>query len=122
MDSNALIQAKNQFYRFDFCPGFWDWVAIEHAKGMLYSIEKVKDELEDGQEELANWASNIIHASFFVSPTVEVVTIQTVVSQWVNAQQIYSQPEKAKFLAKADPWLVAVAIQNKDQIIVNART
>lgn len=117
MDSNALIQAKNQFYRFTFCPGFWDWVATEHAKGALCSIEKVKAELEDGQDELANWAAKVIPAPFFVRPTAQVVTTQAVVSQWVNAQPIYSPHEKAKFLSKADPWLVAEAIQNKHQII-----
>jgi hypothetical protein len=117
MDSNALIQAKNQFYRFTFCPGFWDWVADEHTKGALLSIQEVKKELEGGRDELADWAGKVIPASFFVRPTAEVVTTQAVVSQWVNAQGTYSQQEKAKFLSKADPWLVAEAIQNKHQII-----
>ncbi len=35
LDSNGLIQAKNLFYRFGFCPGFWDWLSVEHAKGTL---------------------------------------------------------------------------------------
>lgn len=117
MDSSALIQAKNQFYRFSFCPGFWDWVAAEHAKGALFSIAKVKEELEDGKDDLANWAVKVIPASFFIGPTAAVVTTQGVVSQWVNAQASYSPQEKARFLSKADPWLVAEAIQNRRQII-----
>lgn len=117
MDSNALIQAKNQFYRFAFCPGFWEWVKAEHANGALYSIEMVKVELKDGQDELADWAGQVIPASFFVRPIAEVVTTQAVVSHWVNAQANYSPQEKARFLSKADPWLIAEAIQNKHQII-----
>lgn len=117
MDSSALIQAKNQFYRFSFCPGFWDWIAAEHAKGALLSIEKIKEELEDGRDELSNWAGKVIPGTFFVRPTAEVVTTQAVVSQWVNAQPVFSQIEKATFLSKADPWLVAEAIQNNHHII-----
>jgi hypothetical protein len=117
MDSNALIQAKNQFYRFGFCPGFWDWIAAENAHGALYSIVKVKEELEDGQDELAHWAGKVIPASFFVGPSASVVTTFGVVSQWVKAQPVYSPQEQARFLSKADPWLIAEAIQNKHKII-----
>lgn len=117
MDSNALIQAKNHFYRFSFCPGFWDWIVSEHAKSALFSIQKVKDELGDGRDELAQWARNGIPGSFFLGPSAEVVTTFGVVSQWVTAQPGYSSHEKAKFLSKADPWLVAEAIQNKHHII-----
>nr|WP_269633613.1 DUF4411 family protein [Pelomonas sp. BJYL3] len=27
LDANVFIQAKNLQYGFDFCPGFWDWLA-----------------------------------------------------------------------------------------------
>lgn len=117
MDSNALIQAKNQFYRFSFCPGFWDWIAVQHSNGALFSIAKVKDELQDGADALSNWAGTVIPESFFISPSVAVVTTLGVVSQWVNAQAVYSPQEKARFLSKADPWLIAEAIQNKHHII-----
>ena len=26
LDSDTLIQAKNEYYGFDLCPGFWDWL------------------------------------------------------------------------------------------------
>ncbi len=117
MDSNAFIQPKNQFYRFTFCPGFWDWIVAEHAKGMLFSVGKIEAELREGQDELADWVGKVIPSSFFIQPSQAVVTTQAVVAQWVNAQSIYPQLEKAKFLGKADPWLVAEAIQSGHQII-----
>lgn len=116
IDSSAFIQAKNMFYRFSFCPGFWDWIAAEHRKGMLYSVEKIKDELEDGNDQLATWAKKVIPGGFFIAPSADVVTTQGVVSQWVNAQN-YSPSEKAKFLSKADPWLIAEAMQGNYEII-----
>jgi hypothetical protein len=116
IDSSAFIQAKNMFYRFSFCPGFWDWIAAEHANRTLFSVEKTKDELEDGNDQLSNWAKKVIPASFFIAPSADVVTTQGVVSRWVNAQG-YSASEKAKFLSKADPWLIAEAIRGNYEII-----
>ena len=31
VDSNVVIQAKNLYYGFDFCPAFWDWIDRAHA-------------------------------------------------------------------------------------------
>ncbi len=117
VDSNALIQAKNQFYRFSFCPGFWDWIQAQHTGGGIFSVEKIGVELSDGADELSDWAANTVPSAFFIAPSVQVVTTQGVVARWVNAQVGYSAPEKAKFLSKADPWLIAEAIENGHEII-----
>ena len=52
LDANVFIQAKNLHYSFDFCPAFWEWIDTEHAKGKVFSIEKVRDELIGGDDEL----------------------------------------------------------------------
>ena len=26
LDADTLIDAKNRYYDFDVCPGFWDWI------------------------------------------------------------------------------------------------
>lgn len=31
MDSDVFITAKNLYYSFDICPGFWDSVIHHHA-------------------------------------------------------------------------------------------
>ncbi len=25
-DANVFIEAKNRYYAFDICPGFWEWM------------------------------------------------------------------------------------------------
>jgi hypothetical protein len=117
LDSNAFIQAKNHFYRFSFCPGFWDWVLAHHGAGSIFSVEKVEDELKLVADQLADWVTNTAPNGFFVRPTAQVATAQGVVSRWVQAQAVYSTAEKARFLAKADPWLVAEAIEGGFEII-----
>lgn len=116
MDSNSFIQPKNQFYRFSFCPGFWDWIALQHSAGVLFSVKKIETELEDGNDELADWVKTA-PKGLLVAPTAQVVTTQTVISRWVNAQPTYSSVEKARFLGKADPWLIAEAIVNGHEVI-----
>ncbi len=117
LDSNTFIQAKNFFYRFSFCPGFWDWLSIEHSNGNLFSIEKVRDELTAGNDDLALWATTTIARSFFLKPTPSVVTTQSVVARWVNSQSVYSQPNIYSFLSKADPWLIAQAMEGNFEIV-----
>jgi hypothetical protein len=58
LDSNVFISAKNAYHGMDFAPGFWDWVEAAHAGGLVYSVEAVKDELKDGEDELADWVKN----------------------------------------------------------------
>lgn len=57
LDANVLIQAKNTHYGFDFCPGFWDWIDAANRNQRVFGIEKVRDELLGGADELAQWAT-----------------------------------------------------------------
>lgn len=117
MDSNSFIQSKNLFYRFSFCPGFWDWIAGQYGAGVLFSVEQIETELKDGNDELADWVENSAPEGFFVAPSEQVATTQAVVSRWVSAQPTFSAAEKARFLGKADPWLIAEAIANGHEVI-----
>ena len=56
VDSNILIEAKNRYYAFDIAPGFWTWLERAHQQGWACSIEAVRDELLEGDDELTAWA------------------------------------------------------------------
>ncbi|MBF0147506.1 MAG: DUF4411 family protein [Magnetococcales bacterium] len=32
LDSNVFIEAKNRYYAFDICPGFWEWMNDSGSK------------------------------------------------------------------------------------------
>jgi len=84
VDSNCFIQAKNEFYGFDFCPGFWQWVDEQHTLNVIYSIKAVGDELKHGSDELATWAKQK-DSSFFLPPdTLTGSSLRPVVT-WVNS-------------------------------------
>lgn len=108
VDSDVLIQAKNLHYAFGVCPGFWDWLDAAHADGQVFSVAKVRDELCDGRDELADRAKG--RASFFLPPDDAVVASLTEVSAWATrVLPPYSSAALAEFLAAADYYLVGHA-------------
>jgi hypothetical protein len=86
LDANIFIQAKNLHYGFDFCPAFWDWLVAQNTAGKVASIEKVGDELQAGQDDLAQWARDR-GEDFFLEPDEKVVPSLTSVSTWAASQK-----------------------------------
>ncbi|WP_420829404.1 DUF4411 family protein [Nannocystis pusilla] len=65
LDANIFIAAKNKYYSFDLCPGFWDALADGHARERVYSIDRVHDELRRGDDDLVEWVKTLPD-TFFV--------------------------------------------------------
>jgi hypothetical protein len=107
LDSNIFIEAKNLHYGFDFCPAFWDWIVQQNAGGTVFSIQKVRDELIAGADELAEWA-RARNEDFFLAPDESVVPSMTAVSGWAGSGA-YDPAAASQFLQVADYYLVAHA-------------
>jgi hypothetical protein len=106
LDSDVFIQAKNLHYRFDTCPGFWDWLDAAYASATVGSVQKVRDELEALQDDLSDWAK--ARPTFFLQPDAQVVAGLTATSTWLQGSR-YDAPNQALFLAGADFYLVGHA-------------
>lgn len=48
LDTNVFIQAKNDYYSFDICPGFWTALKRHGNIANVLSIDRVHAELERG--------------------------------------------------------------------------
>ena len=48
LDANVFIGAKNNYYHFDICPGFWKSLLHHHQTGDVYSIDPVRNEVPKG--------------------------------------------------------------------------
>ena len=66
LDTNTLIEAKNRYYGFDICPGFWSSLLEQHNSGRLHSIDRVKAELLRQEDELTAWVRDQAPATFFL--------------------------------------------------------
>lgn len=108
LDADVFISAKRDHYRMNVCPGFWDWIALAHRSGIIYSVSAVNKELKNGSDLLVAWASQQ-PKTFFLSPDKHVVAALETVSNWVNSQS-YTPAAIAEFFAAADYWLVGHAL------------
>ncbi|MFI0800515.1 protein of unknown function [Amycolatopsis lurida] len=108
LDSNVFIEAKNSYYGFDFCPAFWDWLVKANAARRVWSIEKVRDELVDAQDDLSKWVQGI-SPGFFLKPVSQSFPNLAKVSNWANTRG-FDAAAVSTFLATADYYLVAEAL------------
>ena len=114
IDTNVFIQGKNFHYNFDCCKGFWDWVENSHNQGVVYSINKVKDELMAGRkgDQARTWAQNM-PPGFFLPDVADskVMSAYREVITWASMDKHYLPAAITKFsdASKADAFLLAYA-------------
>lgn len=108
LDADVFIRAKNSYYGLDFCPGFWEWLRHAHLQGKVFSIDRVRDELLAGEDELKAWVTQL-PPSFFFKPSSNTVESLKVIAEWADQAALYEPGAKAAFLARADYYLVAQA-------------
>lgn len=111
VDSNVLINAKNGYYSFSICPGFWEWILSTHAAGRLFSNKHVYRELKDGDDDLAHWIANILPSSFWLARNQGTARYLAQIAHWCAGAD-YTEAARAQFLKdSADYYLVAQASQ-----------
>jgi hypothetical protein len=117
LDADVFIRAKNLHYGLDFCPAFWDWLVHKGSTGSVFSIDKVADEIEAGQDELTDWAKNRGHALFRRTPPA-LASQFTQVSTWATGQQ-YTPAAINTFLQAADFYLLAHALAGNHVVVTH---
>jgi hypothetical protein len=119
LDSDVFIQAKNLHYGFDFCPAFWNWLLASNANDLVFSIEKVGDELEAGSDALGTWAA-ARGSDFFLRPDAAMLPALGTVSTWVTGQK-YEPAAVSTFLQVADYYVVAHALAHKYTVVTHEK-
>ena len=113
LDANVFIEAKNKYYGFSLCPGFWNALLVQHINNRIFSIDKVLAELVDEGDELSDWSKDRAPDTFFKKTQDQaVITLLGRMVEWVNAQPQFTPAAKAEFASTADGWVVAHAKVN----------
>lgn len=120
LDSNTFIEAKNRYYTFDICPGFWQWLIDFGQTRSGLSVVSVKKELQQGNDELADWITGLPN-DYFTEADLPVQRKFKQIVTYVMNHSRFSATEKGKFLAKADPWLVATAMSEHATVITQEK-
>lgn len=122
LDSDVFIAAKNAYYAFELCPGFWKGIVRAHRRGDLGSIDRVRGELLAGRadEDLVLWVRNDLPDGFFDdSSSPEVSSAYAEVMLWVQRSSKFFDRAKAKFATEADGWLVAHSMVKGTVVVTN---
>lgn len=116
LDSDTFIEAKDDFYGFDFCPAYWDFLVRENQADQVFSIERVRQELSAGNDELVEWAKTQ-GAAFFLPMDAATVEALKKVSNHVQKLPATFDAKKRLFLNGADPVLIAHALAHGQTIV-----
>lgn len=122
LDSDVFIAAKNAYYAFDICPGFWKGLLHGYTRGAVRSIDRVRSELLSGREEedLVQWVKRDVPAAFFHdSSSAQVNAAYAEVMLWVQRSNQYFDRAKVKFATEADGWLVAYSMVHGTVVVTN---
>ena len=118
VDSDVFITAKNLYYAFDICPGFWKSLLHHHRTGRIYSVDRVRNELLT-----VRWVRSEVPEGFFLPvDTADVSDAYTNIMMWVQGQARYFDHAKAKFATGADGWLVAYARVHGAIVVTNEQS
>lgn len=121
LDSNTFIEAKNRYYHPTFCPAYWDWLLQKNDTSILSSISFVFDELEKGNDDLAEWVKN--NKQFFMDiDDDDTQTAYQEIVDYTNQNQAHMKPNAmSDFLSGADPWLIAKAMTTNSAIVTHEK-
>ena len=84
LDANVFITAARHYYAFDLAPKFWKCLE-EHAKtGRVQSIDRVKEELLRGKDDLADWAKSAFAGAFAATTHPDVLAAFGLIMAWAQ--------------------------------------
>ena len=116
-DTNIFIESKKNL-PMDVWPTFWTKMVILINSGTIHSIDKVKDEIDKGGDELTDWIHDNAPRGFFLNQDVAVMTKLAETISWAkNSPVNFSQAAISGYVDVADSYLVATAAA-KDMTLV----
>ena len=119
LDADVFIAAKNLHYGFDFCPAFWDWLILKHQEGVVFSVERVGDELAAGEDRLSEWVQER-PTSFFRGSTDAHFPSFNEVRRWVEGHG-YRPTAIDAFLQSGDYHLVGQAHNGRHTVVTQEK-
>lgn len=116
LDANFFIQSNNRNYPLDVVISFWEKIELLVSNGIVVSIDKVKNEIDNEEDILKNWCADNLPSGFFYN-SIDVVMsgmYGRVINDPFMRPHQYNQKALDDFMSdeKADAWLIAHAMQH----------
>lgn len=108
-DTNIFVESKKNL-PMDVWPTFWTKMVELINSGSIHSIDKVKDEIDKGGDELTDWIHENAPRGFFLHQDVAVMTKLAETIKWAeNCPVNFSPAAISGYADVADSYLVATA-------------
>lgn len=120
VDSNFFIQAHRATYPLDVATSFWNKVKELAQSGTIISIDKVKNELFDKNDDLEEWCVENLPSDFFKSSS-SALGEYGLISSWASSNQYHYLPNAInEFLDvdEADAFLVAFVLEDVENRVL----
>lgn len=121
LDACVFMQAARQYYAFDIVHSFWTELEKQAANGRVVSIDRVKEEIDRGDDELKRWANTRFNPYFESTWSQEIITTYREIIEWVHNHSQYNESAKREFANGADGWLIAYAKIHDYIVVTNER-
>ena len=117
LDSNVFIDAFKFHYRFDFHPGFWDWLIHANQSGRVFIIDQVYDELSRQKDDLFHWIHNHRNG-FLLKQPLDLQDKLESIRLFLNSENFKSDDIDV-FSESADSYLIAYALSFQFKIVTH---
>jgi len=117
LDSNVFIDAFKFHYRFDFHPGFWDWLIHANKLERVFSIDKVYDELSQQKDDLFHWIHDHKDEFILKQPLDLQEKIESI-RLFLNSEN-FNSDDIDVFSEAADSYLIAYAMSYHFKIVTH---
>lgn len=122
VDTNFFIQSHRITYPLDIAINFWNVVKKLAASNTIISIDKVKNEIFENDDDLTNWIKKNIRDEFFKSTEdASVLSQYQNVVEWAASKQNFYLPKAFnEFLEhkNADAWIISYALTLKENCTI----
>ena len=111
LDANTFITPFQNYYSFDFAPGFWTQLEPKLKLDSVYVLDVAKNEVMKGEDELSEWFGALSDANIVDRRNESIVAKYGEVLRFLQDSPLYSDKALRNWsdVNVADPWLIATA-------------
>ena len=115
-DANVFIRSKNEMPP-ELWPTFWIRIVDLIKTGCIYTSIKVKEEIDRGNDELAQWMKDNAPDSFYYPVDAMVLGKYAELQNWAYNTAQFTSDALQEFASVADAYLVATAVAKGMMIV-----
>lgn len=111
IDANSLITPHQNYYPFDFAPGFWEQMERLILNGKIAILDLVKKEILQGNDSLTSWMKDLAIGTYIDHRESPIIEIYSAILQHIQHNPCYKSTALAEWASNkvADAWLIAAA-------------